>query len=101
MQQKKNRIPVHQGKSVGKTSGCCCVKDTWLREALPLSHEVQKGFPWFLRSFSKRSLGAAGFNLSFRLGLCLKDYVYSHLLESTFACFRALSRTFSETVSQS
>lgn len=28
--------------------------------------------------------------------LCLKDYVYSHLLESTFDCFRALPRTFTD-----
>ena len=42
--------------------------DVWLREAVPLSHEVQKGPPCFLNSFSERSLGAAASSLSPRLG---------------------------------
>ena len=41
-----------------------------------MSHEVQKGPPYFPNSFSE-SLGAAGPTRSPRLGqrLCLKDYI--------------------------
>ncbi|GAB0202635.1 hypothetical protein GRJ2_002729100 [Grus japonensis] len=55
-----------------ESRGGCRVKgyksDVWLREALPLRHEVQKGPPCFLNSFSERSLGAARSSLSPRLG---------------------------------
>ena len=49
------------------------VNDLWLRDSkskenLPLSHEVQNGPSCFLNSFSERSLGAAGSNLSPGLG---------------------------------
>lgn len=43
------------------------LKEEDIREALPLSCEVQKGPPFVLNSFSERSLGANGSDLSHRL----------------------------------